>query len=169
MLINSEVEEKVEDSQLREISFRNVNEWNLDISLGFLLNRTARGMKRLLDAKLVDYNITATQYIVLMRMVEEDGISLTELGERLHLDNPTLTGIIDRMERDRFLRRQRDTIDRRVVNVYLTENGKMLCKEIEHLAKETDEEIWSDFSINEKRAMLNYLERIWNNVNDKLN
>ena len=150
----------------KNFSTRNTETWNLDTSLGFLMNRTARGMKRALDAKLFDYELTATQYIVLIRMYEEDGISLTELGERLYLDNPTLTGIIDRMERDGLLQRMRDDIDRRVVNVYLTPKGKLLRYEIEHLAEKTDDDIWKGFSESEKNEMLNYIERIWNNLND---
>ncbi len=150
----------------KNFSEQNSESWNLDTSLGFLMNRTARGMKRALDAKLFDYELTATQYIVLIRMYEEDGISLTELGERLYLDNPTLTGIIDRMERDGLLQRMRDDIDRRVVNVYLTPKGKLLRYEIEHLAEKTDDDIWKGFSESEKSEMLNYIERIWNNLND---
>ncbi|MBS4028841.1 MAG: MarR family transcriptional regulator [Ignavibacteriales bacterium] len=150
----------------KNFSNRNSETWNLDTSLGFLMNRTARGMKRALDAKLLEHELTATQYIVLIRMYEEDGISLTELVERLYLDNPTLTGIIDRMERDGLLQRQRDDDDRRVVNVYLTAKGKLLRSEIEHLAQETDEDIWKNFSEPEKKEMLNYIERLWNNLND---
>lgn len=125
-------------------------------------------MKRALDAKLVDHDLTATQYVVLARLWEEEGTSLTELGERLYFDNPTLTGIIDRMERDGLLQRQRDQSDRRVVKVFLTDKGKALRQKIGRLAEETDCEAWSGSTESQKKELLNYLERIWKKLNGKL-
>lgn len=130
------------------------------------MTRTARSMKRALDAKLVKYNLTATQYIVLMKMWEQDGISITELGERLYFDNPTLTGIVDRMERDGLLQRQRNDEDRRVVNLYLTTKGKGLQPQLERLAEETDTEAWTGFTESQKKQILDHHERIWKNLND---
>lgn len=142
--------------------------WKLDSSLGFLMTRTARSMKRALDARLLDRNLTATQYIVLARLWEEDGISLSELGERLYFDNPTLTGIVDRMERDGLLQRQRDEDDRRVVKVHLTAKGRTLYHDIGYLAEETDAESWEGFTESQKKELLNYLERIWKKLYGRL-
>lgn len=142
--------------------------WSLDNSLGFLMTRTARGMKRVLDAKLAKHGLTSTQYIVLARLWEGDGISITELCDRLSLDNPTLTGIVDRMERDGSLERRRDGDDRRVVNVYLTEKGRTLRKAVGSLAEETDAEAWEEFTVSEKRNMIDTLNLIWKRMNERL-
>ena len=140
--------------------------WKLDSSLGFLLTRTARGMKWALDEKLIEHNITATQYIVLERMWEKDGLSLTELGDRLHFDNPTMTGIIDRMERDGFLQRKRNDGDRRVVKVYLTPKGKIKQEQVGSIAEEVDNMAWEGFNQTQKKDLLKYLDRIWNKMNE---
>jgi DNA-binding MarR family transcriptional regulator len=142
--------------------------WKLDNSLGFLMTRTARSMKRALDAKLVEHSVTSNQYIVLARLWEEDGISITELGERLYLDNPTLTGIVDRMERDGLLQRRRDGDDRRVVNVYLIDKGKNLRQEIGDLAEKTDDEGWEGFTATEKKNLIDSLNLIWKKMNEAL-
>lgn len=142
--------------------------WKLDNSLGFLLTRTARALKRALDSKLVEHNLTATQYIVLARLWEEDGVSLTELGERLYFDNPTLTGVVDRMERDGLLERRRDRDDRRVVRVFLTERGKNLQQTIGRLAEETDGEAWNDSTASQQKEFLEHLQRIWKKIDGRL-
>lgn len=142
--------------------------WKLDNSLGFLLTRTARALKRALDSKLVEHNLTATQYIVLARLWEEDGVSLTELGERLYFDNPTLTGVVDRMERDGLLERRRDRDDRRVVRVFLTERGKDLQQTIGRLAEETDGEAWNDSTASQQKEFLEHLQRIWKKIDGRL-
>ncbi len=142
--------------------------WKLERSLGFLMNRTARSLRRALEAKLVHHGITATQYVVLVRMWEEEGTSLSELGERLYLDNPTLTGIVDRMERDSLVQRRRDKEDRRVVKVYLTPKGKSLQKEIQHFAEETDTVAWTGFSATQKQAIFTLHEKILRNLRNAL-
>ncbi|HAL55592.1 MAG TPA: MarR family transcriptional regulator [Bacteroidetes bacterium] len=142
--------------------------WTLDKSLGFLTTRTARSLKRALDAKLVEHGLTATQYIVLVRLWEEDGIPLTQLGELLFLDNPTITGIADRMERDGLLERRRNGDDRRVVNVYLTKKGKDLRRQVGTLAEETDAEAGEGFSESQMNQLLEQLNRIWKQMNEGL-
>jgi DNA-binding MarR family transcriptional regulator len=141
---------------------------SLDTSLGFLMTRAARGMKRVLDARLSEHNLTSTQYIVLARLWEGDGISITELCDRLYIDNPTLTGIVDRMERDGVLERRRDRGDRRVVNVYLTEKGKNLRQAVGDFAEETDAEAWDGFTVSEKKTMLDALNLIWKRMSESL-
>ncbi len=142
--------------------------WSLDSSLGFLMTRAARGMKRVLDAKLAKHNLTSTQYIVLARLWAGDGISISELCDRLSLDNPTLTGIVDRMERDGSLERRRDGDDRRVVNVYLTEKGRNLQQAVGSFAEETDDEVWEEFTVSDKKTMIDALNLIWKRMNESL-
>ena len=142
--------------------------WKVDESLGFVVNRSARAMRRVLDAGLVEHGITASQYIVLERLWEEDGISLTELGESLYFDNPTLTGIIDRMERGGFLERQRDDNDRRVVRIFLTRAGRSLQDTLGGKAEETDREAVSSLSVAEQQLLLHTLNRIWKRMDEIL-
>ena len=142
--------------------------WSLDNSLGFVMTRAARSMKRVLDAKLVEHRITSAQYIVLARLWEGDGISITDLCVRLYLDNPTITGIVDRMERDGLLERQRDRDDRRVVNVFLTEKGRKLRQAVGSFAEETDVVAWEQFTTSDKKAMIDALNLIWKKMSESL-
>lgn len=125
-------------------------------------------MKRALDAKLVEYGLTATQFIVLAQLWEEDGISLSELGQLLYFDNPTLTGVADRMERDGLLQRRRDDDDRRVVRVYLTAKGKQLQQQIGNLAELTDDEASEELTEAQKKELLSQLNQIWKKMDGKL-
>jgi len=140
----------------------------LNNSLGFLTNRTARAMKRALDSRLLEHNLTATQYIALAKLWEEDGISLSELGERLYFDNPTLTGVVDRMDKVGLLQRQRDEDDRRVVRVYLTPKGTNLQQEIGDLADGIDAKAWEGFTEAEKKKLLTQLDLIWKRMNGRI-
>jgi DNA-binding MarR family transcriptional regulator len=75
-------------------------------------------------------NLTGPQLTVI-KMLEGIGeLSLTELSERIRAQNSTVTGIIDRMEREGLVIRARSTEDRRVVRIKLTEKGEKLAREI---------------------------------------
>ena len=141
----------------------------LDKSTGFLLARTARSMKRALEARLSEFNVTASQYIVLAQLEDDDGISLSQLGERLYFDNPTMTGIIDRMERDGLVERRRVADDRRVINVFITEKGKHLFERCDAVAEELNEFALVDLASTGRKKFRDTLDSIWKKMNGKAN
>jgi DNA-binding MarR family transcriptional regulator len=57
---------------------------------------------------------------------EQDGLTVSELGERLYLDSGTLTPLLKRLETGGNLRRERDAADERRVRISLTEAGRAL-------------------------------------------
>lgn len=141
----------------------------LDKSIGFLVARTARSMKRVLDAKLVDSKITSTQYIVLQCLWDEDGLPLSELGHRLYFDNPTITGVVDRMEKLDLVARNRDTADRRVVRVYLGKEGKKLKAFLPKIAEGINNSATAGWSESKKERLITSLNAIWERMNSTIN
>jgi DNA-binding MarR family transcriptional regulator len=137
-------------------------------SVGFLLARTARSMKRVLEARLSRYNITASQYVVVAQLNDEDGISLSQLGERLHFDNPTITGVVDRMEREGLVERRRDADDRRVINVFLTQKGRKLLSVIDGIAVDINEKAMSNLPKADRDRFMRTLDTIWRTINEKV-
>ena len=74
--------------------------------------------KRVLEDK--GLGITPGQLIVLYALYKKDGESITDLGRRCFLDNSTLTGLIDRLERVHLVSRVDVPGDRRAFSIYLT-------------------------------------------------
>ena len=75
-------------------------------------------------------DLTGPQLTV-VKMLEQIGdLSLSELSERIRAQNSTVTGIIDRMEREGLVVRERSKEDRRVVYIRLTTKGRRLAEEI---------------------------------------
>lgn len=75
-------------------------------------------------------DLTGPQLTV-VKMLEQIGeLSLSELSERIRAQNSTVTGIIDRMEREGLVTRERSKEDRRVVYIRLTAKGRKLADEI---------------------------------------
>ncbi|MCP4372444.1 MAG: MarR family transcriptional regulator [Deltaproteobacteria bacterium] len=60
---------------------------------------------------------------VLLSLWNEDGLKVNELGKRAGLEPSTMTGLLDRMERDRLVKREPDPNDRRAHRIHLTQEG----------------------------------------------
>lgn len=69
-------------------------------------------------------NITPGQMAVLYTLYKGDGITITELSKKCYLDNSTLTGVIDRLEKAKLVLRVEHPDDRRQFYIYLTETAK---------------------------------------------
>jgi DNA-binding MarR family transcriptional regulator len=74
-----------------------------------------------------EFGLTGSQLVVLKMLEPKGRVSLSELSERIRAKNSTVTGIIDRMERDGLVLRKRSEEDRRVVYLELTPDGKKLA------------------------------------------
>lgn len=69
--------------------------------------------------------------LTVVKMLESVGdLSLSDLSERIRAQNSTVTGIIDRMEREGLVTRRRSKADRRVIHIALTKRGEALARQI---------------------------------------
>lgn len=98
----------------------------LDNQLCFALYSASLAMTKFYTPLLAALNLTYPQYLVLLVLWEQDGLSVTALGERLHLNSGTLTPLLKRMEASGLLLRERSADDERRVLVTLTPEGQKL-------------------------------------------
>ncbi|UUZ82528.1 MarR family transcriptional regulator [Paenibacillus sp. P26] len=98
----------------------------LDHQFCFALYAYSREITKLYRPILDELGLTYTQYIALLVLWEQDGLTVKELGERLYLDSGTLTPLLKKLESMGSLRRARDPQDERNVIVRLTEQGMQL-------------------------------------------
>jgi len=87
--------------------------------------------RRLTKGLASQFGLTGPQLTVIKLLETFDDLSLSSLSERIRAQNSTVTGIIDRMEREGLVRRERSTSDRRVVHIRLSDKGQALAREIQ--------------------------------------
>jgi DNA-binding MarR family transcriptional regulator len=98
----------------------------LDNQLCFALYSTSLAMTKLYKPLLETLGLTYPQYLVMLVLWEQDGMTVSALGERLTLDSGTLTPLLKRMQASGWLTRQRAAEDERRVLVSLTAEGRKL-------------------------------------------
>lgn len=98
----------------------------LEDQLCFPLYAAARAVQQRYRPFLSALGLTYPQYLVLLVLWEEDGLSVRALGERLLLDSGTLTPLLKRLAAAGLITRRRDDADGRVVRIRLTPAGAEL-------------------------------------------
>jgi len=93
-------------------------------SLGFLIQRVRMEILDDLDRELEPLDITAAQYIILIRLLKDDVTSASALCRGASYDPGAMTRMIDRLEKKGLLRRVRRADDRRKVDLELTAEGR---------------------------------------------
>ena len=129
-----------------------------------LMGKLHRSLRRNYDRQLKSFALTPCQFEVLMTLWNEDGIVLSELGRRVSRDGPTITGVVDRMEKKMLVRRKRNSGDRRVVKVHLTPKGKNMKQQLSTTKKEIFERITHDLTLKEINHLVTLLEKMMKNV-----
>ena len=103
---------------------------DLPLQLGnqlcFAVYSTAHAFNRFYKPLLDRLSLTYPQYLVMLVLWEQDGMSVKEIGERLFLDSGTLTPLLKRMETAGLVKRTRSSQDERQVIVALTPQGEGL-------------------------------------------
>ena len=109
-------------------------------------------------ARRVD--LTGPQLTVIKMLEGIGDLSLSELSEKIRAQNSTVTGIIDRMEREGLVLRARSTEDRRVVKIKLTDKGMKLAREITVEPMEIFRSALEGLSAAETKELLKILTKI---------
>ena len=105
----------------------------LNNQLCFPLYAAARNVTSLYTPWLKPLGLTYTQYITFLVLWEKDGISVSEIGSRLMLDNGTLSPMLKKMEQAGYIERNRSSEDDRVVIVTLTQKGRDLQEQVKDI------------------------------------
>jgi MarR family transcriptional regulator, organic hydroperoxide resistance regulator len=98
----------------------------LDEQLCFALYSASRAMTAAYAPLLDALELTYPQYLVMLVLWDSDGARVSQIGERLHLDSATLTPLLKRLEARGLIERRRSRDDERVVEVFLSTEGKRL-------------------------------------------
>ena len=98
----------------------------LDQQLCFALYAASRSVTSLYRPLLDPLGLTYPQYLVMLVLWEQDGLTVRELGQRLQLDSGTLTPLLKRLQVAGLVSRQRRKEDEREVDIRLTDTGLAL-------------------------------------------
>ncbi len=108
-----------------------------------------------------DLGITPGQMTVLYTLYRGDGIPITELGKKIFLDNSTLTGLIDRLEKLELVNRAATPEDRRCYCIFLTDKARQLEAAIRRIMAGVERTMTAGCSAEEIAAFRKVLKSVF--------
>lgn len=111
-------------------------------------------------------DISPEQWTILLSLWEKDGITQQELCNATFKDKPSMTRLIDNMERQHLVVRISDKNDRRSNLIHLTKTGRELENKAFRIANETLEQALSGINMDDLKIGQEVLRKVFLNTKD---
>jgi DNA-binding MarR family transcriptional regulator len=134
---------------------------------GYLLARACKAHRGRVGAILSEIGLHAGQEMVLSHLWREDGLTPSELADRLGVEPPTVTNTLSRMEKAGLLERCRHPQDARCTRVYLTERGRELREPVERRWEAVQERAFAGITPEEEHLLRGLLARLHDNLTSR--
>jgi DNA-binding MarR family transcriptional regulator len=134
----------------------------------FKIDTTIKKIRSALQKKLNERGIdlTVDQWVLVDHISRDEGISQNVLAEITYKDPPTVTRIIDLLERKGFVQRRMAVGDRRKFNIFMTEAGMKIREEAFPVVAEIRRKGWGELSETDYQQFVRIMDSIYNNFSD---
>jgi DNA-binding MarR family transcriptional regulator len=139
--------------------------YNLEEYLGIKVAKVRNSIKNEMELALIPYDITTTQFVVLVKLCEKDRMTQKDLALETNYKQSALTLILDKLEAKKLIIREAKENDRRAYLIAITQKGRELEKKVIVHAKELEKRILENISEDEIKIFLNVLDKIFYNLN----
>jgi DNA-binding MarR family transcriptional regulator len=139
----------------------------LERAVRHLISRANDLKHRRVHELLDELGLHRGQSFVLRALWEQDGLTQTELTERLNRSPSTITKTVQRMEKAGLVQRGPDDSDERVSRVFLTDAGRAIQPAVEAVWKGLDRQIFAEFSPQELGLFSDFLTRVCHNIESR--
>jgi DNA-binding MarR family transcriptional regulator len=136
--------------------------------LGYLINHARCVVLLAVEEELAPLGVSAAQFIVILGVAHAHARTPSELCRLLGCDSGAMTRLLDRIEAKGIVRRARDLVDRRIVNIELTDKGKVLHPMIMQSVARAHEKLLHRFTDAELKQFQAFLQQIAANTSAKI-
>ena len=138
-------------------------------SIGRLISILYRHAKVYFHRNLDGYGLGHGQVPVLMYIIQHGPITQHKINQHFHLDKGSTSALIKSLEKNDFIYRKQDNLDKRAYFLYTTEKTNALLPELKQVFKGWTEILIKDFNPEEKKQAFNLLNRMIINSEQYLN
>ncbi|MEY4551837.1 MAG: hypothetical protein RL099_165 [Bacteroidota bacterium] len=129
---------------------------------GMASTAVARRLQK--NFRLAGLEITIEQWSVLYHLWKQDALSQQELCNRTFRDKPSITRLLDNLEKQKLVKRMPSKDDRRINLVCLTESAKLLQDKTIELANQTMDEALIGVGKNEIEIVKQVFQKVYDNL-----
>ena len=130
-------------------------------NLSYLIIKASRHLKNKLDKVLMEYDITAAQFSVIIQIYSsEQPITAAEIAQRLGADRPTISGIINRLEKKDIVLKVANPKDKRSSYLEIYKECNKLVDRIKTISDELTINIFSIYSKEEAKQLTGMIQKL---------
>jgi DNA-binding MarR family transcriptional regulator len=137
-----------------------VDNYRISESIGYLTKRVVAVVSTALDQELAEYDITHQQFSILMILTETNCTTAADIARITCGDTGAMTRMLDRLEAKSIVRRVRSSADRRIVNIELTDAGRIFAHKMPIIAINVLNRYLQGFEAAELELMKSFMRRI---------
>lgn len=146
------------------VAFYDPNNYQPEESVGYLMRQILGVVAQSVEQELAHTELTNAQWIPLYKLYMGKASTVAELARESNLDAGATTRLLDRLEAKGFCKRVRSETDRRVVNIALTDAGRLAAQDIPRALSTVQNSHLAGFTPEEFEALKGYLRRILANA-----
>lgn len=132
-----------------------------DIRIGLLLANIGRLHSTQADRSVERIGLYRGQAILLMILSHQDGLTHSEIAEKLEISPASATKVIKRMEALNYCQRRSDPTDERVSRVFLEEKGWAVIHQIKDAFAQLDQVLLNNLSPEEQNILIRLLMKVY--------
>ncbi|MDK2918670.1 MAG: MarR family transcriptional regulator, and catechol-resistance regulon repressor [Candidatus Petromonas sp.] len=134
------------------------------------LQKTAEILTELHNDFFSRFDISSTKFnfLVILYTGYDEGMMLSEIGEQMLVTKANITGLVDRLEKQGYVKRKRDLFDRRKVIAMITDKGKSFTEKVIEEYKVWSKSIMTILEDDEKSQLIGLLKKIQVGLIDKI-
>jgi DNA-binding MarR family transcriptional regulator len=125
-----------------------------------------RSLRDPLAASCAELDLSAPQVHTLLALGHEGALAMGDLARRVAVTVKTVTGLVDRLERDGLAARRRDEVDRRVIHVALTARGEALARRLDAEVLQAITRLVGRLDAADRRDLFRIIEKLTNELED---
>ena len=132
----------------------------IDDYLAYLLARSSQLVSEQFHHQIQAQGWSINYWRILASLSDEDGLTLTQLNQRVLFKQPTLSKLVVKMESEKLLIRQKDDADKRSVKITISPKGRTLVADLLAQAKAHEKKVLADYSEEQQQLLKGMLRRL---------
>ncbi|UJW56122.1 MarR family transcriptional regulator [Bacillus sp. A116_S68] len=135
-------------------------EENLSLKLFIVLNRALQSVKKRVEENIKSFGLNPTEFAVLELLYSKGDQPIQKIGEKVLIASSSITYVVDKLEKKRFIDRKPCPKDRRITYAAITEAGTDVMNDIFPKHRDAIEEICSGLDEKEKVMVIEQLKKL---------
>lgn len=132
-----------------------------DMTVAQLLAQVCRLSRHHLHCQMEKIGLHRGQGFVLIRLLHSDGLPQHELARSMHISPAAVTNVLQRMEKNGWIERRRDSDDQRIVRTFVSPKGKQLGEDAIRAFRETEDELHLVYTEEEEAMFKRLLMKLY--------